>query len=66
MEKYRFLTELECWRLFGYSDKDYYVAEAANPKGNALVNRSLYKQAGNSIVVPIFESIFEQILKNYI
>lgn len=61
--KYRFLTELECWRLFGYSDDDYYAAEAANPKRkNAIVNRTLYRQAGNSIVVPIFESIFEQCL----
>lgn len=60
--KYRFLTELECWRLFGYSDVDYYAAERANPKGNAIVNRSLYRQAGNSIVVPIFEAIFEQLL----
>jgi len=60
--KYRFLTELECWRLFGYSDGDYYAAERANPKGNAIVNRTLYRQAGNSIVVPIFEAIFEQML----
>ena len=61
-EKYRFLTELECWRLFGYSDEDYYAAERVNPKGNAIVNRTLYRQAGNSIVVPIFEAIFEQML----
>lgn len=60
--KYRFLTELEYWRLFGYSDDDYYAAEKANPKGNAIVNRTLYRQAGNSIVVPIFEAIFEQML----
>ena len=64
--KYRFLTELECWRLFGYSDEDYYAAESANPKGNALVNRTLYRQAGNSIVVPIFESIFEEVLRDYL
>ena len=58
--KYRFLTELECWRLFGYSDEDYYAAERANPKRKgAIVNRTLYRQAGNSICVPIFESIFE-------
>ena len=61
--KYRFLTELECWRLFGYSDEDYYAAERANPKGNAIVNRTLYRQAGNSIVVPIFEAIFEELFR---
>lgn len=62
--KYRFLTELECWRLFGYSDDDFYAAEHANPKGNAKVNRALYKQAGNSIVVPIFEAIFEELFSD--
>lgn len=65
--KYRFLTELECWRLFGYSDEDYYAAEKANPKKKgAIVNRALYKQAGNSICVPIFEAIFEEIFREII
>lgn len=65
--KYRFLTELECWRLFGYSDEDYYAAEKVNPKKkSAIVNRALYKQAGNSIVVPIFEAIFEVIFEEII
>uniref|UniRef100_UPI00336A7F2F DNA cytosine methyltransferase n=1 Tax=Clostridium sp. 12(A) TaxID=1163671 RepID=UPI00336A7F2F len=65
--KYRFLTELECWRLFGYSDEDYYAAERVNPKKKkVIVNRALYKQAGNSIVVPIFEEIFRVLLRDYI
>lgn len=65
--KYRFLTELECWRLFGYSDEDYYAAEKANPKKkDALMNRTLYKQAGNSICIPIFEAIFEEIFREII
>lgn len=54
--KYRFLTELECWRLQGYSDKDFYSASKVNTK------RTLYKQAGNSIPVTIFESMFKQML----
>ncbi|WP_315080813.1 DNA cytosine methyltransferase [uncultured Clostridium sp.] len=54
--KYRFLTDLECWRLQGYSDEDYYNAAKVNSK------RALYKQAGNSIPVTIFESIFKQLL----
>lgn len=58
--KYRYLTELECWRLFGYSDDDFHAAERANPEtGRTGLNRTLYKQAGNSIVVPIFEAIFK-------
>ena len=54
--KYRFLTDLECWRLQGYKDNDYYSAAKVNTK------RALYKQAGNSIPVTIFESIFKQLL----
>lgn len=54
--KYRYLTDLECWRLQGYSDEDYYNAASVNSK------RALYKQAGNSIPVTIFEAIFEQLL----
>ena len=54
--RYRYLTDLECWRLQGYSDEDYYNAAKVNTK------RTLYKQAGNSIPVTIFESIFEQLL----
>lgn len=54
--KYRLLTELECWRLQGYSDKDYKAAAEVNGSG------ALYKQAGNSIPVTIFESMFKVIL----
>ena len=54
--KYRFLTDKECWRLQGYRDEDYYNAAKVNSR------RALYKQAGNSIPVTIFEAIFEQLL----
>lgn len=59
--RYRYLTELECWRLQGYSDDDYYAAQSAH-KRNGKYYMPLYKQAGNSIPVPIFESIFRKIL----
>ena len=63
--RYRFLTERECWRLNGYSDNDYEKAEMINPKRPvARFNRTLYRQAGNSIAVPIFESIFRKIILN--
>lgn len=59
--KYRYLTEKECWRLQGYSDEDFQAALEVHPaKANSL-NGALYKQAGNSIPVPIFESIFRKI-----
>jgi len=54
--KYRYLTEKECWRLQGYSDEDFKAAATVNTK------RTLYKQAGNSIPVTIFESIFKKLI----
>ncbi len=55
-EKYRFLTDKECWLLQGYSEEDYHNAAKVSSK------RTLYRQAGNSIPIPIFESIFKQLL----
>jgi DNA (cytosine-5)-methyltransferase 1 len=60
--KYRLLTELECWRLQGYSDEDYCNALKVNPSQPGKMNGAMYKQAGNSIPVPIFESIFRKII----
>ena len=60
--KYRYLTEKECWRLQGYSDEDFEAALKANPGKPGKLNGALYKQAGNSIPVPIFEAIFKQLL----
>lgn len=60
--QYRYLTERECWRLQGYSDSDFEAAEKVNPSTPNKLNGALYKQAGNSIAVPIFESIFRNIL----
>lgn len=54
--KYRYLTDKECWLLQGYSEEDYYNASKVNSK------RALYKQAGNSIPVTIFESMFKAML----
>lgn len=61
-EGYRYLTELECWRLQGYSDEDYYNSLSVHPGTKGKLNGALYKQAGNSIPVPIFESIFRKII----
>lgn len=54
--KYRYLTERECWRLQGYNDADFNAAQMVNSR------RTLYRQAGNSIPVPIFKSMFKAIL----
>ena len=61
--RYRYLTELECWRLQGYTDEDFYRAREAQTKKGRYYTQ-LYKQAGNSIAVPIFESIFRKIILN--
>ena len=53
--KIRKLTPIETWRLMGFSDEDFHKAEEVNS------NTQLYKQAGNSIVVPVLEGIFEQL-----
>ena len=54
--KIRKLTPLECWRLMGFSDNDYYAAKSVGTS-----NAQLYKQAGNSIVVTVLEAIFRQL-----
>lgn len=64
--KYRYLTELECWRLQGYSDKDFFAAESTCQVKPNKMNRVLYHQAGNSIPVPIFESMFEVMIEKFL
>lgn len=51
----RKLTPLECWRLMGFDDDDFYKAQNAG-----ISNSQLYKQAGNSIVVNVLQAIFRQ------
>ena len=61
----RRLTPLECFRLMGFTDIDFYRAkEKLNEtfyKGRDNSNSQLYKQAGNSIVVNVLESIFRNL-----
>lgn len=54
----RKLTPLECWRLMGFDDEDFYKARDAG-----ISNTQLYKQAGNSIVVNVLERIFNNLFK---
>ena len=57
-ENYRIrkLTPLECWRLMGFRDMDYYAAKSVG-----ISDAQLYKQAGNSIVVTVLEAIFKNL-----
>lgn len=61
--QFRYLTERECWRLMGFDDEDFQAALKEHPSKEGCMNGTLYHQAGNSIVVPILEAIFEVILK---
>ena len=64
--RYRYLTERECWRLMGFDDETFETALKEHPGQPGKMNGTLYHQAGNSIVVPVLESIFELILSgNY-
>ena len=54
----RKLTPLECWRLMGFDDEDFYKAQGAG-----ISNTQFYKQAGNSIVVNVLEKIFINLFK---
>ena len=61
----RRLTPLECWRLMGFEDQDFFAAKSAMNekifKGNDRSGTQLYKQAGNSIVVDVLLHIFENL-----
>ncbi|WP_369041143.1 DNA cytosine methyltransferase [Staphylococcus chromogenes] len=61
--QYRLLTELECWRLMGFDDEDYYKVLNEHPTRKNMTNGTLYKQAGNSIVVQVLEEIFIEVLR---
>lgn len=60
--QYRYLTERECWRLMGFSDSDFEEALKEFPTREGFKNQTLYKLAGNSIVVGVLEAIFEVLL----
>ena len=55
----RKLTPKECWRLMGFDDEDFEKVEKVNS------NAQLYKQAGNSICVPVLEAILKNLLHEY-
>lgn len=52
----------KCWRLQGFTDEDFEAALRVNPSALGKMNGTLYKQAGNSMPVPILEAIFKQLL----
>jgi len=54
-KRIRRLTPLECWRLQGFTDEEFYKAQKVNS------DTQLYKQAGNSITVNVLVELFKKI-----
>lgn len=46
----------------GFSDEDYEKVAEEYPK-NGRFSMPLYKQAGNSMPVPVLESIFKEVMR---
>ena len=52
----RKLVPIETWRLQGFTDEQFYKA-----KDSGVSNSQLYKQAGNSVSVPVVDAIVKQL-----
>ena len=52
----RKLTPLECWRLQGFTDEQFYKA-----KDSGVSNSQLYKQSGNAITISVADAIIKKI-----
>lgn len=67
-DKYRHITEKESWLLMGFDESDFEKAQALYPQryigGKECMCGILYRQAGNSIVVPVLQAIVRE-LKQY-
>lgn len=67
-DKYRHITEKESWLLMGFDETDFEKAQALYPQryinGKECMCGILYRQAGNSIVVPVLQAIVRE-LKQY-
>lgn len=63
---FRYLTARECMLLMGFEDEDYDALIIGNFKKNITTDffttTKIVKIAGNSIVVPVLEAVFKQML----
>jgi DNA (cytosine-5)-methyltransferase 1 len=60
LNEYRRLMPIECWRLMGFSDEDFYKAKNIG----GLSDTKLYERSARGIVVPMLEEIFRNMMKN--
>ncbi len=58
--KVRRLMPIECWRLQGFTDEQFYKAASTG-----LSDGRLYKMAGNAVSVPVISALGEKIKKIY-
>ncbi|WP_371299991.1 DNA cytosine methyltransferase [Schaedlerella sp.] len=56
MGRIRKLMPVECWRLQGFADEQFYKAKATG-----LRDGRLYKMAGNAVSVPVISAIGQKI-----
>lgn len=63
---FRYLTARECLLLMGFDDDDYEALVSGNFKKNIATDffttTKIVKIAGNSIVVPVLEEVFKQMI----
>lgn len=55
------LSPIECWRLQGFKDEDFYKCNTVG-----IPVSKLYERAGRGITVPMLEEIFKNMFKEYI
>ena len=64
---FRYLTPRECFLLMGFDEEDFQILIDNNfycgKKIKLFNNSTLYKLAGNSIVVDVLEAIFSQMIE---
>lgn len=56
----RRLMPIECWRLQGFTDEQFYKAQATG-----LKDERLYKMAGNAVSVPVISAIGQKMKEIY-
>lgn len=56
----RKLTPTECYKLMGFTAED-----CKKVSEGGISNSQIYKQAGNSIVVPLLEALFKSFSERY-
>lgn len=56
-DRARILSTLECWRIMGMSDDDYYKVKDIG----GLSYAKLHERAGRSIAIPMLEDIFKNL-----